>query len=92
MCQVNGLIDGGECCENGPPCPPTVECQIVSEACDDVIAAINYLRKVVDEEDSEVRHRAGLIIREYVNVQQAIAELTQAVVMYTEPDAGMEPL
>lgn len=91
MCQMNGLIESGECCEDGPPCPPTVECEIVGEACDDVIAAVNSLREAVNEEDSEVLMREDLILHKYIDVQQAIATLTQAVIEYTEPDAGMEP-
>ncbi len=76
----------------------TVEAQVVDEVCDDVIAAVNRLREVVAEQDTApIEDRSDPLMEmehtingAYMYVQQAIAELTGAVVAYTEPDAGIE--
>jgi hypothetical protein len=70
----------------------TVECLVVGEACDDVISAVNLLREVVAENVFDDPDTAQAVNAMYLYVHQAIAELTQAVVAFTEPDAGMEPL
>jgi hypothetical protein len=96
MCQVSGLIDGEECCTHDGECSLTVEAEMMQEACTDVADAAKRLSEIVvehDRRDDDLARPCTLLLwSTYVDVQQAIATLTQAIVIYSEPDAGMEPV
>ncbi len=96
MCKVTCRGISGrvyECCNDyGKECPqPTAETQRVLEACDDVDNAVNALSVAAADENREPWMRENLIFAKYMDVQQTIAELTQAVIAYNEPDDGGEP-
>ena len=92
-----GLHD--ECCrgDDDQECPLTVEAEMVAEACEAVVDAATFLAEMVAEHDRQdrmtpPRFSESLLWAKYVDVQSAIGELTRAMIEYTEPDAGMEPL
>lgn len=79
-----------ECCGDDPDeCTfTTVEADMLAEACDAVVDAATFLKAIIGEyEDDDL-----MIMAKYMDVQQAIAELTQQLVAYMEPDAGMEDI
>jgi hypothetical protein len=99
MCQVSGLIDGSECCvkdedkQPGDDCSPTVECEIVGEACDDVIDAVNHIRELVAEADASSEEPTDIdpLADACNSLTVAVGELVREAIDYAQPDAGMEP-
>ncbi len=99
MCKLaagDHILEGDECCADDPDeCSiTTVEGDMLQEACAAVADAANFLKEIVAEMDRGTRSYTGndgLLMAKYMDVQQAIAELTQQLVDFMEPDAGMEP-
>lgn len=79
------------CDQQGPTLPvfrsggATSEGSEVRAACDELITSVCRLKDITDTEEDE------FFAQRYLDVMAAIAELTKAVVVYAEPDAGMEP-
>lgn len=70
---------------------PTVECQIVSEACDDVIDCVNHIRELVAEADKLSEEPNERQFADACNsLTIVIGELVREVVDYAQPDAGVE--
>ncbi len=57
----------------------------VREACSDVITSVCQLKDIIDvsPDDADEEHR---VATKYIHVLSAIADLTQAVVAYIEPE------
>ena len=62
----------------------------VREACDDVITAACRLKDIIDVSPDDV-DEAYVVTCKYLDVMSNIADLTQAVLVYNEPDDGGEP-
>ena len=100
MCKINdvgllGLDD--ECCGDDPgdcDCEwSTVEGDLLKAACDGVTEAANFLKEVLGEYDQRGCDDVGddlLIMAKYMDLQQAVAEVTQQLVTFMGPDAGIE--
>lgn len=99
MCKTTdvgllGLHD--ECCGDGPDdCSlTTVEGDMLREACEAVADSANFLKDIVAEMDAGQRSPTGndsLLLAKYLDMQQAVGELTRQLVDFMEPDAGLEP-
>ncbi len=83
------------CVQQGPAEPvfphgASEEGNEVREACSDVITAVCRLKDIIDvsPDDANEEHE---VASKYIDALLAVADLTQAVVAYMEPDAGMEP-
>ncbi len=92
MCKVTdlgvlGLHD--ECCGDDPDdCDlSTVEGDMLREACDEAIDAINRIKELVDERAEIDEHQ---FTARCIELTIRVGELVSAVVEYSEPDA-MEP-
>lgn len=64
----------------------TAKGDLVREACQEVIDVVNGIRDLADDPDDE------FIEKRLPSLMIHVGELTLAVVVYAEPDAGMEPL
>lgn len=87
MCQA-------DCCpeirirdSSSDPCcrSKMTEGDVLAETCDDLIRSVHFLREIVNMPGD------GFVAQRHLDVMGAVADLTQAVVTYLEPDAGMEP-
>lgn len=75
-------------------CNPTLLSGVaVREACEDVSDAAQSLSRIITAFESvEPPPTEGFLWSTYVDVQQAIGQLTAALVEYLEPDAGIESM
>ena len=78
--------------DNEDECLPSVECQQAQEACRDLAEAAAFLDEAIVQADRRQEFTDQKLWARYINVQSAAGRLTQAMIEYTDPDPGTEPL